>query len=48
MSRTNSVSAASLVKYAHQTLRELPMFYTAVLEPILMNLSHFATRSRNE
>jgi hypothetical protein len=30
------VAAAGLLKYAHQTLRELRMFYTAQLEPIFM------------
>jgi hypothetical protein len=36
MIRTYCVGAAGLLKYAHQTLRELRMFYTAHLEPILM------------
>jgi hypothetical protein len=36
MIRTYSVAAAGLLKYAHQTLRELRMFYTTHLEPILM------------
>lgn len=36
MIRTYSVAAVGLLKYAHQTLRELRMFYTARLEPILM------------
>jgi hypothetical protein len=36
MIRTYSVAAAGLLKYAHQTLRELRRFYTTHLEPILM------------
>jgi hypothetical protein len=36
MIRTYSMGAVALLKYAHRTLRELRMFYTAHLAPILM------------
>ena len=36
MIRTYSMGAVALLEYAHRTLRELRMLYTAHLEPVLI------------